>query len=76
MAKISARGDRAAITLLKTNGARVVLTRRGRLLEQALKGSGYTLVDARWVAAGVAVTDRASVTHYLIEHRYPGATVA
>jgi hypothetical protein len=53
MAKISARGGQAAITLLKTNGARVVLTRTGRLLEQALKGSGYTLVDV-WRNLAVA----------------------
>lgn len=75
MAKISARGDTAVITLRKTNGGRVIVTERGRLLAQAIQGSGYSLVAAHWVQPGAARTHRASVTQYLLDQRCPGAEV-
>lgn len=34
-----------------------------------------TLVAAHWVRPGAARTDRARVTQYLLDKRYPGAEV-
>lgn len=77
MAKISAHGDVAAITLRKPNGGRVVVTRNGRLLAQPTKGSGYVLVDPHWVMRGSAADPkyRDSIARYLIANSYPGAMV-
>lgn len=80
MAKISARGDSAAIKLRKQDGGLVVLTRRGRLLEQWQAGAGYTVASARYGAMWAAGWwERTStldpIVAYLIENRYPGAEV-
>lgn len=75
MAKISARGDSEAIRLRKGNGGYVVVTRRGRLLAQLSKGSGYVLVDPHWVQPEAAITHRSDVTAYLIRERFPDAVV-
>lgn len=74
MAKISARGDRAAIKLRKPDGGLVALTERGRLLEQRSKGAGYVLVDPHRVTSGAPIIDRQSVLERLLDH-YPGAEV-
>lgn len=44
MAKISARGDKETSRWRKPNGAYIVATQHGRLLAQAIKGDGYSLV--------------------------------
>lgn len=75
MAKISARGDKAVIKLRKPDGGLVVVTQHGRLLAQTIQGDGYKLVDSHWVRPGAALTDRSSVTKYLLDNRYPGAKV-
>ena len=76
MAKISARGDTEAIRLRKPDGAYVVVTRKGRLLAQAYKGAGYTLMAHHWVREGSTITHRQSIIDYLTQHEFPGAVEA